>query len=105
MQTYDRYSEFRIDGQITKVPFIKIPVSESDFYETYQKGKTRLDKLSYDYYKNPNYGWFILMANPEVGGLEYRIEDGTQLRIPYPLNIAMDAYVTAIREYKKQYII
>ena len=50
MPSYDRYSQFRQDGAISIVPYAAIPPKDTDFYETYYKGKTRLDILSYQYY-------------------------------------------------------
>ena len=47
---YDRYSKFRVNGGTQFVPFIPIPVKDTDYYEIYEKGKTRLDLLSYQYY-------------------------------------------------------
>ena len=46
---YDRYSKFRVNGGTQLVPFIPIPVKDTDYYEIYEKGKTRLDLLSYQY--------------------------------------------------------
>ena len=53
-----------------------------------------MDKLSYEYYGTPYFGWLILMANPKFGGLETNIEDGSLLFIPFPL-------VTSLQDYKK----
>lgn len=99
MSSYDRYSKFRNDGKIEIVPFAKIRKRNTDFYETYRKNKTRLDTLSYQYYKDSSYGWLILQANPEVGSMEYEIEDKTTLRIPYPLSDAIKDYEEGIDEY------
>lgn len=97
-----RYENF-IDGGIeTKlVPFIKIPKQPTDYYVYYERGKTRLDKLSYEYYNNPNYGWLILQANPENGGLEFNIRNKTLLRIPYPLETTLISYNNAVKAYKE----
>ena len=101
--TYNRYKTFIVDGAYTKVPFIEVPTSNSDFYVYYDVGKTRLDLLSYQYYGNPNYGWFILQANPEAGSLEFRIKDKTRLRIPYPLENAIQGYENNIKKYNNLY--
>ena len=66
---YNRYSKFTRNGNIALVPFIKIPVKQTDYYDFYRKGQTRLDRLSYKYYGDPNFGWLILQANPSCGGL------------------------------------
>ena len=40
-----------------------------------------------------------MMANPSYGSLEYSIPDGVVLRIPYPLNTAINRYENAINNY------
>ena len=103
MATYDRYSQFRGDGDVDLVPFGRVRPKNSDFFEVYKKNKSRLDLISYNYYKNPNYGWLILQANPEVGSMEYNIPDGTTLRIPYPLGVSKQDYRDSIEEYYRLY--
>lgn len=98
---YDRYDKFRMNGEVTLPPFIPIPVRESDYYEIYEKGVTRLDILSYRYYKDPDYGWLILQANPQFGSLEFLIPDNEQIRIPYPLSEVLTKYAEDIENYKK----
>lgn len=100
---YDRYAKFRVDNEIEMVPFVEIPRNDEDFFVVYERGKTRLDLLSNDYYGNPNYGWLILQANPECGSMEFAIKDKTVLRIPFPLESALAAYRDGIDEYKKYY--
>ena len=101
--TYDRYKQFRGDGEVDLVPFGKVKPKDTDFFEIYKKGVSRLDLISHLYYKNPNYGWLILQANPEVGSMEYEIEDGTSLRIPYPLSTSLESYRESIEEYYRLY--
>ena len=101
--SYNRYKSFIMNGTYKKIPSIKIPESNSDFYVYYNVGKTRLDLLSYQYYNDPNYGWLILQANPHAGSLEFNIEDGTKLRIPYPLETAIQLYESEIKNYTKLY--
>lgn len=103
MANYNRYKNFSDNGEMKLVPFAEIPVKSSDLYEHYVCGFTRLDILSQKYYKDPNYGWLILQANPEVGGLEFMIEDGYLLRIPYPLDLSLSAYEDSIKLYKELY--
>lgn len=103
MAEFDRYSKLRVDNSIELVPFVEIPKLESDYYVEYKRGITRLDVLSNDYYGNPNYGWLILQANPEVGSLEFNIKDNTILRIPFPLEYALVAYKEGIENYKNLY--
>ena len=100
---YNRYKSFIMDGTYKKIPSIKIPETASDFYVYYEIGKTRLDLLSYQYYNDPNYGWLILQANPHAGSLEFNIDDGTKLRIPFPLETALQLYEGEIKSYSKLY--
>lgn len=99
--SYDRYNRFRINGDTLFSPFIPIPVRESDYYEIYEKGKTRFDILSYRYYRDPDYAWLIMQANPQYGSLEFNIPDGVELRIPYPLDTTINDYQKSIEEYYK----
>lgn len=96
---YDRYAKFRENGEVKIVPRIDIPVKSSDKYIIYERGKTRMDVLSYNYYNDANYGWLIQMANPELPSLEFLIPDQTQLRIPYPLNESLRDYEAQIDLY------
>lgn len=99
---YDRYEEFRSNGNVRVLPFLKIPRKNTDQQITYN-GSKRLDIISNDYYNSPNFGWLILQANPEYGGLEFDIPDGAVLSIPYPLNESLQQYERAIIRYKNLY--
>ena len=101
MATYDRYTQFRQDGEIKVVPFGKIPKKSTDYFETYRRGKTRLDIISYNYYNDSGYAWLIMQANPQYGSMEYEIPDGSQLRIPFPLSQSLEDYRASIEEYNK----
>lgn len=101
MGYYDRYNKFRSGGTVKLMPYIKIPQSTGDIYITFNKSAMRMDSLSYKYYGDANYGWLILMANPELGGYEYSIEDGATLRIPYPLPTAINLFEAAVNHYKQ----
>ena len=103
METYNRYSRFIKNGSMKLIPFIEIPVKNTDLYEYYITGKTRLDIISYQYYNNPNYGWLILQANPQYGSLEFQIPNNALLRIPYPLETSIAQYEEGIKEYTKLY--
>lgn len=82
------------------IPFLKIPELPSDKFEEYRQGIDRLDKISKKYYNSPHYGNLILMANPEYS-LEFSIEDGAILRIPFPLEAVLENYNMSITEYEK----
>lgn len=101
--SYDRYGKVRINGKIGILPHIEIPKSNSDYYEVYERGKSRLDNISYKYYGDTNYDWLIMLANPEYGSMEFNIPDGTQIRIPYPLSSAIQYYNSAIDNYNRLY--
>lgn len=100
---FDRYSQFREGNSMSIVPYGEVPKSSSDRYELYRRGETRLDKLSYDYYGSSDYAWLILQANPKYGSMEFRIPDGVEIRIPYPLNQALDGYQKSIETHNKFY--
>lgn len=100
---YSRYKQFTLNGTCKSVPFIEIEEGSNDCYTYYEVGKTRLDLLSHQYYDDPNYGWLILQANPEVSSWEYRIPNKTRLRIPYPLENAIQRYEDGIKQYNKLY--
>ena len=100
---HSRYNSFITDGAYKSIPFISIPKRSTDCYVFYEAGKTRLDLLSYQYYNDPNYGWLILQANPECGSLEFMIDDNAKLRIPYPLDTAIQGYEDEIERYDKLY--
>ena len=42
---YDRYKEFRRDGNIMKIPKITIDTYNTDLFITFDKSKMRLDSL------------------------------------------------------------
>ena len=103
MSSYDRYAQFRQDGDISIVPYGKVPAKDTDYYEVYYKGKTRLDILSYNYYNDSSYGWLIMQANPQYGSIEFEIPDKVVLRIPYPLSRSLQDYRASIEEYNDLY--
>lgn len=97
---YDRYKRFRVNGLVNIPISVKITPKSTDYFETYVKGKTRFDLLSYDYYGDAGYDWLILMANPSLPALEYMIPEGTVVRIPYPLDITLESYNSQIDKYE-----
>jgi hypothetical protein len=96
MDYYNRYKDFLINGQQTVVPFLSIPPRVSDQQYLYRTGKSRLDKISFEKYGTPYFGWLILAANPLYGGLEQNIPDGTILIIPFPLTASLQDYKAAL---------
>ncbi len=100
---YDRYENFRENGGVTPVPGIIIPPVGSDKQVIYKAGKTRLDKLSQEYYGNPYSGWLIMLSNPQWGGMEFNIPDGTSIRIPFPFTNAAERYILGVQKHKELY--
>ena len=79
---------------------IKIEPKNSDKTVVYNAQRTRLDKLSQQYYDNPFHGWLILLANPIYGGVEENIPDKEIIRIPFPLTDSIQKYIKAVEKYK-----
>jgi hypothetical protein len=98
MAYYDRYLKFRNDGMCGRVPKIDIEVNSGDKYVIFDKSTMRMDNLSFKYYNDPNYGWLILMANPQYSSMEFSIPDGVRLRIPYPLSSALGRYEAKVMD-------
>ena len=98
-QYYNRYSDFIINGEQTVVPFVEIAQKVTDKTFIYKVGQSRLDKTSQEFYNSPYFGWLILQANPEFGGLENNIYDGAILIIPFPLLPSLQDYKAALENH------
>lgn len=96
---WNRYSQFLINGQQTVVPFVTLPTKTTDKTYIYKIGRSRLDKVSQEFYGSPYFGWLILQANPQFGGLENYIFDGAILTIPFPLIPSLQDYKGAIENH------
>jgi|TARA_R110002020_G_scaffold196775_2_gene397759 hypothetical protein len=94
-QYYNRYKDFVINGENITVPYLGIPSKPTDKRVVYKTGKSRLDKISQTYYDSPYFGWLILEANPQMGGIEWNIPDGRVLTVPFPL-------VASLQDYKQR---
>lgn len=102
MNTYNRYKSFvTSEGVVKEVPFIQIPNRESDKYAYWDKRSDRMDILSYRYYGTPDYRWLILQANPHLPSMEFMIEDGERIRVPFPLEMVIAQYENDIKNYYK----
>ena len=99
LKYFDRYKRVRNNGNCRVLPFIEIPTYDTDLYVTFEKAVMRLDNLSYKYYSSPDYAWLIMLANPSLGSLEYLIQDGVRMRIPYPLDTALSRYENGVTTY------
>lgn len=100
---FDRYDKFRQDNNIKPIPGLYIPLISSDKKIIYKLGDTRLDKVSNIYYNSPYYGWLIMLANPEYGGLEFNIPDQTVITVPFPLESGLERYLTEANKYISLY--
>jgi hypothetical protein len=100
---FDRYQYFEQNGSFRIVPGIELPIKGTDKYFIYKSGKSRLDKISNDYYGTPVFDWLILQANPSVGGLQFNIPDNFILRIPFPLITTLQDYKRAVDLYNLYY--
>jgi len=96
---YNRYNGFIINGNQTVVPYVDIPSKPTDKNYIYKVGRSRMDKISQQYYDSPFFGWLILAANPEFGGLENNIPDSSILTIPFPLLSSLQDYKAALNNH------
>ena len=99
MQYYNRYQNFFVNGTQTVVPYVTLPSRSTDQRYVYRDNQTRLDKLSYEKYGSPYFGWLIMMANPVYGGQEWNINDGSILTIPFPLVASLQDYNNALNNH------
>lgn len=97
---FDRYKDFRINGEIKPLPRIIIPTLATDKTVVYKQGVTRFDVLSNTYYNNPYHGYLIMLANPQFGGMEFDIPDNEIIRIPFPFESALERYNFAVKQHK-----
>jgi len=98
-QYYNRYKEFLINGEQTVVPFVPLPSKGTDQIYIYKTAVSRLDKISQQYYNTPFFGWLILQANPQFGGLEWNIPDNSIITIPFPLVSSLQDYQNELNNY------
>jgi len=94
---YNRYNQFTNNGNGVTVPYVHLPEKETDLFVVYKVGRSRMDKVSQDKYGTPYFGWLILLANPEYGGLEWNIPDNASIRVPYPLDQSMSDYKAVMK--------
>lgn len=96
---YNRYSDFLINGEQTVVPYVTLPQKVTDRTYIYKIGKSRLDRVSQEFYDSPVFGWLILQANPQFGGLENNIFDGAILIVPFPLIPSLQDYKASLENH------
>jgi len=98
---YNRYAILvNSDGTTDMMPFVQLPVNQSDKFESWNTDFSRLDKLANKYYGNPFYDFLILYANGYMS--EFDIPDGTLLRIPFPLAKTKADYEIALTAFRSQ---
>ena len=98
-QYYNRYGTFLFEGQQSVVPYVNLPSKTTDKVYIYKEGVSRLDKISQQFYNTPYFGWLIMMANPQYGGVEWNITDGAVLNVPFPLIASLQDYKIALDTY------
>ncbi len=98
---FDRYGNFKLNDKLTFIPFIKLTEKSTDLKVEWKKTK-KLDKISNDQYGAPYYGWLIMLANPQYGGLEFDIPEGSILKIPFPLMDSLQDYQNKINQYLRE---
>ena len=98
-QYYNRYNSFLFNGEQTVVPYVRLTSKSTDRRYTYKIGRSRLDKISQQFYDTPYFGWLILQCNPQCGGMENNIPDGYPLRIPFPLESSLLDYKNQLDNY------
>jgi hypothetical protein len=97
---YNRYQILEnSNGTFSPMPFVYLPLNQSDKYENWNVQFYRLDKLSEKYYGSPFYDFFILYANGYLS--EFDIPDGQLIRIPFPLAKVKSDYETILNSYNQ----
>ena len=92
LQYFNRYNQFLSNGVQQVVPYINLPSKATDKTFIYRTGLSRLDKISFQFYGTPFFGWLIQQANPQYTGSEWSIPDGAILTIPFPLLTSLQDY-------------
>ena len=59
--------------------------------------------MSQEYYNTPLFGWLIMLANPQLGSIEFEIADNSTVRIPFPLTNSLQDYKRGVELYKLYY--
>lgn len=77
------------------MPVIKIKKRNTDKFIQYNSKKTRIDRISQDIYGDATYWRIIMWANPEYY-LEFEIPENTAIRVPYPLEEAVQEVIEKI---------
>jgi hypothetical protein len=98
MLNINRYKLFSTKDEAITPPFVSIPLSPEDKYEVFRgTSNTMIDAMSEKWYDSSAFSWLIMYANPQYMN-ECDIEIGDTIRIPFPLEAAIDAYEKAIND-------
>jgi hypothetical protein len=98
---YNRYAILvNSNGTTDMMPFVQLPVNQSDKFENWNTEFSRLDKIANKYYGNPFYDFLILYANGYMN--EFDIPDGALIRIPFPLAKVKADYEAALTAFRSQ---
>lgn len=103
MNYYDFYSLFKENEKILQIPFISLPIKNTDKTYTWNKSADRLDTVSQKYYGHPYGGKLILMTNPVFGGSEDDIPDGATIIVPFPYKESVQNYINITNNFKSLY--
>ena len=79
-----RYYDSLIDPVIEK--------SVDDIYVVTSVGE-RLDLLAWKYYQDPELGWIISAANPELRKDSLYLEPGIQVRVPRDYQVVLQLFI------------
>lgn len=94
---YSIYELSNANGVQTSLPFIVLDEKSTDITIAWQENLSRMDIISDNYYGSPIYGKFIMMANPQYGGMEYDIPDNSLIRVPFPLEDTIKEYFDKLK--------
>lgn len=100
MAYISRFKQFIKDNELTTLPFLEIPENTDDIFVNYRVNQTRFDRLSNKYYNDPTLGWLIMMGNPNKS-IEFDFEDGDVIRIPFPVETALQSYFDSLKKELK----
>lgn len=96
---YNIYKTLIENGEVARLPSIKIPARSTDKSKIWNSSIDRMDVLSDRYYSTPYGGLFILLANPQFSN-ENDIPNGTFIRIPYPFNTVLQGFIDSMRIFQ-----
>lgn len=100
---YNYYTPFLENEKMTMIPYVKLPVKETDKTYIWNKSVDRLDIVSNKFYGHPYGGKLILMMNATLGTNEDEIPDNALLVIPFPYKESLQRWIDLVNRYKNYY--